>query len=433
MTVIALGTCIVTAPAAQTQWPGPRPSPEATKTVRALPQRDSLSGMRPLLALCAAVPVLLAQPNTLTPQEAAEGWVLLFDGESLFGWTPEGKAQWQVSEGTIASAGGDYGWLRHQAALGDFRLKLEYKTGDDGNSGIFLRSARVGQAHITGYELQIFNQHPQFPTGGVVGHFAGKKVSPAGGQWHAYDMEVNGDRLLVRLDGETVLDARDPKTKLGHIGLQYNRDKPIAFRNIKARPLNLSPLFNGRDLTGWTRVDTPRTKEPPIWSVEDGKLHVVKGAGQLETVALFDDFVLQLDIRANSSDPARHPNSGVFFRGDPNAFWTGYESQIRNEFKNGDPTQPVDFGTGAIYYHSPARRVVGRDNEFFTKTIVAQGRQISIWVNGYPVTSWEDPHPEGKNVGRKEARLGSGPISLQAHDPTTNLDFRNIRAVGLPR
>jgi hypothetical protein len=34
---------------------------------------------------------------------------------------------------------------------------------------------------------------------------------------------------------------------------------------------------------------------------------------------------------------------------------------------------------------------------------------------------------------RKEARLAAGVMSLQAHDPTTNLDFRNIRLAPLPK
>ena len=48
------------------------------------------------------------------------------------------------------------------------------------------------------------------------------------------------------------------------------------------------------------------------------------------------------------------------------------------------------------------------------------------------MTDWEDTNPEGKSVRNKEARLGSGTLSLQAHDPTTNLDFKNIRIVPLP-
>ncbi|MBL8234532.1 MAG: DUF1080 domain-containing protein, partial [Bryobacterales bacterium] len=186
-------------------------------------------------------------------------------------------------------------------------------------------------------------------------------------------------------------------------------------------------------LSGWHETKHPRVKEAPVWSVQKGLLHVEKGPGQLETDGAYDDFVLQMDIRANAPAPDKHPNSGVFLRGDANASWSGYESQIRNEYKDGDRTKPVDFGTGGIYHNQPTRKVVANDNEFFTKTIVARGRHFSVWINGYPVTSWEDPHPEGTNVRQKQAKLTPGVLSLQAHDPTTNLDFKNIRIAKLAR
>ena len=42
-----------------------------------------------LLAVALALPdaARAAAPNTLTPEELADGWILLFDGETLFGWT----------------------------------------------------------------------------------------------------------------------------------------------------------------------------------------------------------------------------------------------------------------------------------------------------------------------------------------------------------
>ena len=55
----------------------------------------------------------------------------------------------------------------------------------------------------------------------------------------------------------------------------------------------------------------------------------------------------------------------------------------------------------------------------------------TIWINGIQTSDWEDPRPAGNNA-RRQARLVAGVFSLQAHDPTTNLDFKNIRAVELP-
>src|SRR6188768_3170029 len=39
------------------------------------------------------------KPNTLTPKEIADGWILLFDGETTFGWKIDGAAE--VKDGTL--------------------------------------------------------------------------------------------------------------------------------------------------------------------------------------------------------------------------------------------------------------------------------------------------------------------------------------------
>ena len=372
-----------------------------------------------------------SSPNTLSPQEVRQGWILLWDGETTFGWEALGEAEWQTGNGILSAASGNSGWLATNGQFADYLLKLEYRTAADGNSGVFLRSLKEGEPHETGYELQICDSHPSYTTGSLVNHLKAKPVATDPDRWQSYEISVQGDHFVVRLNGEQILDARSEAHRTGHIGLQYNQGKSIEFRNIKLKPLGLEPIFDGKSLQGWRKVDRPDKPMPHQWSVREGRIHVEKGAGQLETERTFKDFVFQLDIRTNAPDADTHPNSGVFFRGDPGGFWTGYESQIRNQFEKGDRTKPVDFGTGGLYFYHPARRVVPSDGEFFTKTITAKGRHIAVWVNGYPVTDFVDRRAEGDNA-RREARLQGGTFSLQAHDPTTNLDFRNLRAVELP-
>ena len=69
------------------------------------------------------------------------------------------------------------------------------------------------------------------------------------------------------------------------------------------------------------------------------KENVKDGNGDLQTEETFGDFVLQLEIISNGT----HLNSGVFFRALPGQFWSGYESQIRNQWEGDDRTRPVDF------------------------------------------------------------------------------------------
>ena len=212
--------------------------------------------------------------------------------------------------------------------------------------------------------------------------------------------------------------------RIGHINLQ-SREGPVAFRNIRLRPLGLKPLFNGRDLDGWT---TERAEQSKFDVTGDGELHVINGPGQIETNGELANFVLQLDCQVNGDGL----NSGIFFRTLREGRWTGYESQINNRFNNGDRTKPADFGTGGIYRRQPARRVVPDDHEWFTKTIVADGPHMAVWVDGYQVSDWTDPRPPAESP-REGRRDGAGVIAIQGHDPTTNLLFRNIRAAELPQ
>lgn len=337
------------------------------------------------------------KPNSLTPQEAADGWLLLFDGQTTFGWTPDGEARWRVADGILIGEGGN-GWLRTDAQFADYLLKCEFRTG-----------------------------------GKALPFEGGAKTKVSGGRWHTYEVSASNKGFIVTLDKKRVAGGKEGRGVVGSIGLAVTDGNKVEFRSIRLKPLGLTPIFNGKDLTGWEPKERPNTKQPPVWSVQNGAIHVEKGPGQLQTNGQWTDFVLQLEIRTNPKDANHHPNSGVFMRGAPDVFWSGYEAQIRNEYKDNDREQPVDFGTGAIYRNQATRKIVANDGEFFTMTVVARGRRLCTFVNGWPVVDWEDPHPEGQDVRKKEAKLTGGVFILQAHDPTTNLDFKNIRVAELPR
>jgi hypothetical protein len=91
----------------------------------------------------------------------------------------------------------------------------------------------------------------------------------------------------------------------------------------------------------------------------------------------------------------------------------------------------VDYGTGGIYNRQAARKVVSSDNEWFTMTIVANGKHLAVWVNGYQTADFIDKRKPDKSA-RKGSKVEKGPVSLQGHDKTTNLSFRNIRIAELP-
>ena len=203
----------------------------------------------------------------------------------------------------------------------------------------------------------------------------------------------------------------------------------IELRNIKLRPHGTKPLFNGKNLDGWkvTQSDPKRTATT-FEVTKDGELSAKNGPGDLQTEKQFDDFVLQLECKTNG----KFLNSGVFFRCMPDAYQNGYEAQIQNAYLGDDRTKPIDYGTGAIYRRVAARKVVSNDNEWFTMTVAARGTHFATWVNGYQTVDWTDDRKANDNP-RQGLRTAKGHLSIQGHDPTTDLLFRNIRIAELPK
>ena len=60
--------------------------------------------------------------NRLSPEELAAGWILLFDGETLFGWKAASQTDWKVVDGEIRAAGGEVGLLHTTTQFADFEL-----------------------------------------------------------------------------------------------------------------------------------------------------------------------------------------------------------------------------------------------------------------------------------------------------------------------
>ena len=207
--------------------------------------------MKASILVCALV--AFALPHAQAPSgsdDSRNGWVSLFDGHSLRGWTPEQGAKWRVENGAIVGDAGDDGWLRSERQFGDFTLRIQFKNTPNGNSGVFLRTTQASNAAdpsnpAGGYELQINNDDSDWATGSIENFIQRLvPVNPAPGQWHSYEVSVRGDRLTATLDGVKVLDGSDARFKIGYIGLQHHKGNAIAFRDIKIQ----SAVASGRHL-----------------------------------------------------------------------------------------------------------------------------------------------------------------------------------------
>lgn len=165
----------------------------------------------------------------------------LFDGRDLSRWQIPEHNQWTVVGGVLtnAKAGGN---LVTQESFTDFRLHLEFKYPQRGNSGVYLRGR---------YEVQVEDTPPDRVRdeglAGVYGFLAPTEDAAKGpGAWQTYDITLVGRRVTVVLNGTTVINAQDipgitggaltcDEAAPGPLMLQGDHG-PIEFRNIVLTP-----------------------------------------------------------------------------------------------------------------------------------------------------------------------------------------------------
>ncbi|MCH7725455.1 MAG: DUF1080 domain-containing protein [Planctomycetes bacterium] len=261
------------------------------------------------------------------------------------------------------------------------------------------------------------------------GKLEGGKTTTHFGSWQLSGHAVRGGKLMVGGIEFTVLkgDFR--------LGLNWDASGPlklgeVAVSRLILRPLGMKSVFNNKDLEGWQiirRTNVPKERQTK-WEVVGGLITAVGGPGALELQQQFGDLVLQIDVRTRD----KLVNGGLFFRAIPGDFMNGYEAQIFNACYDHDPAQPVRYSTGGIDDRQLARRLVSRDKQKFTMTVIAHGPHIATWVNGFQMTDWTDKRQPHENP-RRGLRTKPGTIQLQAHDPGTDLEFSNIRVMSLQR
>lgn len=319
------------------------------------------------------------RPGGLSEKEIAEGWLMLFDSESTFGWKVEGDAV--VKDGKLVVGGAKATRITTTSSFPPGSLKRVYENKD--------------MAPIPG----------------------GKILGPGGRLIADHNTMLSGKATTPYVD------VLNPEP-LGAITIEVPAGHQITFTTLAIKLNGFKPLFNGKNLDGWKLFEGDEKRKASKYEVTlAGEIHVVNGPGDLQTTTQYDDFCLQFDCKTNG----KLLNSGIFFRCLPEQYQNGYEAQIQNGYLV-ERTVPADYGTGAIYRRVKSRKVVSNDNEWFTMTVLAEGKHIATWVNGYQTVDWIDDRPPNDNP-RQGSKTGKGHLSIQGHDPTTDIIFRNLRIV----
>lgn len=313
-------------------------------------------------------------------------WIDLFDGKTLFGWKEGAAKSCSVEKGVLKFPSEDTGNLISSSAFGNFQAELTYE---------YLKGAKDGAVFFVPKESlkKDWNSIPL----------------PVANGKSKFLFQVQGGRIFTSTKGEKATGV------WGCLGVQ---GKGLLVHSLKVKPLLPESLFSGKDFSGWRIFPGKKSK----FTVSEEEFRVQDGPGDLQTIKSFGNFILQFDVKSNG----KHLNSGLFFRCIPDEYQKGYEVQIRNQWEGENKSKPVDFGTGAIYRRQPARLVNAEDGQWATITLVAVDNHFCTWVNGIQVTDWSDPRPANKNA-REGFRKEPGCLSIQGHDPTTNLSFRQFR------
>jgi hypothetical protein len=169
-----------------------------------------------LSILALTVTATAAEPNTLTDEEKAAGWKLLFDGKTNAGWRANGKKEfpakgWVVEDGVLKHVkGGGGGDIVTTEDYENFELSFEWKIGEVGNSGVKYNMPNPNSG--VGFEYQLIDdeKHPDGVKGGrlhqtgalydLIEPSADRKVNPVG-QWNTSRIVVKGTKAEHWLNG----------------------------------------------------------------------------------------------------------------------------------------------------------------------------------------------------------------------------------------
>ncbi len=404
----------------------------------------------------------------------AEGFVSLFNGKDLEGWT--GAVNGYAVENNILYSKPDSGGnLWHSKEFDNFILRFEFQLYTNSNSGLGVRCPMKGGGSYNGMELQILDdngpQHlniikPWQHHGSVYG------VAPAKpgflkkyGQWNFQEVRAIGSRITVILNGEVIVDTdledfRDKATidgkkhpglhnAKGHIGWLGHKTR-VDWRNIRIKevpadykalkpgdntpPAGFAALFNGKDLTNWKGVTRNEKFNNPLvrqnaspekraemqavaddemradWHVRDGGVLFFDGKGY--SLATAKDYT-DFEMLVDWRLLTVRGDSGLYLRGSPQVqIW--------------DAHNQWNIGSGGLYNNKKnpsqaltiADRLIGDWNTFYIKMV---GEKVTVKLNDVLVvddTVLENYWDRSIPIFQKEQ------IELQCHgDP---IEFKNI-------
>jgi Domain of Unknown Function (DUF1080). len=168
--------------------------------------------------------------------------ITIFNGKNLDNWHPQKpNNQWIAENGILKNPKPGTNLITDQK-FDDFKLHIEFKYPEGGNTGIYLRGR---------YEVQVEDSKGKEPAsiylGGIYGFLTpNENVAKAPGEWQTYDITLIGRRVTIVANGKSIITDQiipgitggaidSNEGEPGPIMLQGDH-RPAEFRNIVITP-----------------------------------------------------------------------------------------------------------------------------------------------------------------------------------------------------
>jgi WD40 repeat protein len=189
-----------------------------------------------------------------------DGLTPIFNGRDLTGWkTHDCPADTFAAEnGLIAAQGKTKGWLLTDDDYSNFELRLEYRLGPGGDSGVAVHAA-AGSTALHAIEIQLIDDEhfksadksstlrPEMQSGSLYDLRSPSLLNNNNpGEWNTLRLVVDGRRIIVEINSLRVIDYAISPADLskrpelartsGRIGLQSQSGR-VEFRNVLVKRL----------------------------------------------------------------------------------------------------------------------------------------------------------------------------------------------------
>lgn len=191
-----------------------------------------------LACLCSA-PGFSQDSKPASKQGQSEGWIKMFDGQSLKGWKASEKPEnWTVENGAIVGRGDRSHLFYMEEECQNCEFKVMVKLNKGGNSGLFFRS-KFMEGWPDGYEAQVNNTHRDpVRTGSLYKIVAVLEHLVPDDTWWEQHIIAKDNHIIIKVNGQTVVDFHDPQRRhmKGLLALQqHDPGSVVAYKDLSMR------------------------------------------------------------------------------------------------------------------------------------------------------------------------------------------------------